>query len=484
MPIFTKNYGLTAFTNGDAYSASSDRNRMSIIDNQLAFISDIVGYGVIDGWNVIDESGSISGNILYSNSEHIIRVLPGSGIINRFYTRTFGELNATIKDGDTAYVYMQKKDNYNASFSCFSDIKSIICSNILPPSIPSGFSCNGSTENSIKLVWNKNSEVDFSYYLLKRSVDNISFVDIASQIDSSYEDIGLSQNTIYYYKLYAVDYSGNISLSTTTLIISTSLDLIKPENPNIISSFAGNNFVQFLWQQPPKGNVDHYQIDVYEMNDQKQPIFLLNTFNTIDLQFIIKNLINGKLYRFIIYSVSINGILSEGDIINLSPQTILGPAEIENLIVSESLSLTSLNNIDLTIGWDPGIDPYLSLAEKFAITIIENGNIVSDIIYVYNDFSSIFSKVISTYKYNGLVRAILPKTYYIIKVQAVDANGNFNKGIVNSITTLNYVSPSAPSNIIATLKENNKLLFTWKNSINLFDHNLLTIKKINKTTLV
>ena len=50
MPIKTPNYKLDAFTWGDIYSASTDEKRFTIIDNQLAFLSDMIGSGRIYGW--------------------------------------------------------------------------------------------------------------------------------------------------------------------------------------------------------------------------------------------------------------------------------------------------------------------------------------------------------------------------------------------------------------------------------------------------
>ena len=47
MPIKTTHYGLEAFTWGDIYSSSVDQRRFIAIDNQLAFISDMIGGGTI-----------------------------------------------------------------------------------------------------------------------------------------------------------------------------------------------------------------------------------------------------------------------------------------------------------------------------------------------------------------------------------------------------------------------------------------------------
>ena len=66
MPLYTKKYGLAAFNTGDVYSSSEDRRRFKIIDNQLAFLSDLVGNGVVDGWSIVDEGSGSAGNPVIS----------------------------------------------------------------------------------------------------------------------------------------------------------------------------------------------------------------------------------------------------------------------------------------------------------------------------------------------------------------------------------------------------------------------------------
>ena len=86
MSIRTPHYSLEAFTWGDFYSASSDKRRFTIIDNQMAFITDIVGEGRILGWTIIEgssEDPSI-GQVL------TINVLPGMGIIGKRVLQSFG----------------------------------------------------------------------------------------------------------------------------------------------------------------------------------------------------------------------------------------------------------------------------------------------------------------------------------------------------------------------------------------------------------
>ena len=71
MPFTTKNYKLTAFKRGDPYSSYLDQRRFSIIDNEMAFLADKIGSGLIDGWDITN------------NGDGTLTISSGMGIINR-----------------------------------------------------------------------------------------------------------------------------------------------------------------------------------------------------------------------------------------------------------------------------------------------------------------------------------------------------------------------------------------------------------------
>ena len=79
MTVRTPHFGLEAFIVGDVYSALADRRRFTTIDSHLAFISDLVGSGKIQGWD------------LTIPSPYTLNVSSGWGMIGRFITRTFGD---------------------------------------------------------------------------------------------------------------------------------------------------------------------------------------------------------------------------------------------------------------------------------------------------------------------------------------------------------------------------------------------------------
>ena len=198
MPIKTEHYGLEAFNWSDNYSAAADKRRFTIIDSQLAFITDIIGEGIISGWDI------------ELNSDGEVIVNSGIGIIGRKIVRTFGTTKLDdILENVRYYLYMQKKSNLNGGDSGHSNIVNISGEDTIPPSEPDGLKKVSSIENylsqldsytedfityikrlmditniddqdfqftlipysQIAFSWDQNTEEDFSHYVIYRMDD-------------------------------------------------------------------------------------------------------------------------------------------------------------------------------------------------------------------------------------------------------------------------------------------------------------------------
>jgi hypothetical protein len=126
MPIKTPYYKLEAFGWGDVYSARIDARRFATIDNQLAFISDLIGPGIISGWEFAVDS------------EDDLIVTPGFGMIGRRVIRTFGASQIIINSNSENYIYMKEKADEVGEISGNSEIASVIGVNTIPPASPVG----------------------------------------------------------------------------------------------------------------------------------------------------------------------------------------------------------------------------------------------------------------------------------------------------------------------------------------------------------
>ena len=500
MPLTTKNYKLNAFLRGEPYSASTDQSRFTIVDNHLRWLSENAGNGVIAGWNM---SGT------GSSSNISITVSDGMGIIDSVVTRTFGDLTVSLSDNSTTYLYMQKKKDMLGGGGTFSNIAVVYFNDMIPPSAPTNLTSTEALYNSITLDWDDNTEEDLSHYEIFRDG-----VYAGRSTVSSYVDTGLLEQTTYSYRVFAIDISGNESPQSNLIAISTDMDLTIPTNPSYPFAIEGDGYIQLAWEAPDFGNAVRYYIEVHDITNgdcsgalltglswysltviewveltpeqwAEMGIFYtgnapipFGNYSTTETQITINGLENSHYYLFTLHSVTPNGVNSVGVTKTLIPRTTLGPDEVNNLSVSEAISQNNPRGINLSIAWTPGASPYKPLAEKFCVTLVENGTVVSDPIYVFNATSL----NIDTYPYGGFSRPILSDCYYIIKVQAVDDNDNHNSGIITSISTSKFYAPAAPSAINVKLTPEKDLLFVWKNSLDEFSYNYITITKTDMNT--
>lgn len=486
MPKYTKNYGLIAFELGDVYSAQMDSQRIHTLDNLMSYMSDIIGDGVIDGWGLSDFGSNPSSTevdcVFDDSASYQIKITPGNGLIDRFYTRTFGDLYYELKESESLYLYMQRKRNYLASFSNFSDIEYIDHTDSIAPDTPINAMITSSAFNEIVLSWDSNIEPDFSHYIIQRSNDGISFENIASNIQvNTYSDDTVVEGETFYYRVIAVDYSENQSLPTANIIVNVPDDLRKPLPPANILTITGNGNFQSVWVEPEFRNIHSYNIIVNLLNDQNEIENTVFDITTTNNYIEVDGLTNGRKYKIDITSISTNGISSSSESRIIKPKTVVGPPEVENVSIAQYQSSINDTGIRIEVQWEDGIDPYRDFATRFSITLIENGSIQSDPIYI-NDFGLMdYTIDLETYKINGVLRPILPRTNYYIKIQAINDDG-ISRGRIGHVKTDNYIAPGSPYNLNSILTDNGDLLFTWKNSKDIFSYNIINVIKKNLVT--
>ena len=160
-------------------------------------------------YNIRVGTESDKSNVLVSHSDTSgFRRIVGLG--NAFQDTTFTLLN--LKDG-TYYWNVQAVDNNYAGSRFSSSDNSFTIS--YPPDAPSSLvAYPGDTK--VVLRWAKNSAPDLSKYNIYRGLTSpasvlVGTVSGGTSADTSYTDSDLSNNLTYYYRVAAVDSSGNTS---------------------------------------------------------------------------------------------------------------------------------------------------------------------------------------------------------------------------------------------------------------------------------
>jgi hypothetical protein len=91
----------------------------------------------------------------------------------------------------------------------------------LAPEVPAGLGAEWLAENQLKLSWTASNAPDFAYFMLWKSLDpdfnHEEINPIAQLTDTLFVDTDVQPGTHYYYRLAAVDYSGNVSIATPAL---------------------------------------------------------------------------------------------------------------------------------------------------------------------------------------------------------------------------------------------------------------------------
>ena len=476
MPFNTKNYGLPVFLLNDIYSANSDFARFSTIDNHLDALSSYVGDGTITGWDISDIAQS---NNLF------VRVSPGMGMIDKVVTRTFGDIVFSVNDDTTVFVYMQKKFEYLGGFSAFSDSVSVFNEDTIPPPPPASITVLGWDYNFISLRWDSSpsDEPDFDKYAIYRSSDNFATETlVANSTSNEYIDVSVVENTIYAYRITSIDLTGNESVpSPSTANILTLLDVTPPLSPYYALVFPGDEFIDVMWKKSESDNIQKYEVWIQELDKEYNNIGSISIENlsadSTDIK--IESLVNGIFYRVSVYAVNINNIYSSVVEIIDAPKSNFGPEDVSSISLSDQKNSKNQYGIRLNVSFVPGVDPYNEfITERYIVTLIENGEKTSDPIYVYEENSV----SIDLFTVDGTYNPVLPLTDYIVKIVSEDANGNSSNTVVERITTSEYILPASPSSLQSYQDSSSNLIFSWINTISDFDHNKLSLKRVDLGT--
>ena len=105
----------------------------------------------------------------------------------------------------------------------------------MPPAAPTGLQAAAVSSSQIDLTWTANTEADLSYYNVYRSTTSAGTygkIGLAPKgtpgTPPKYSDIGLPSSTTYWYKVTAVDTSGNESLKCTPVSATTAAGPMPP----------------------------------------------------------------------------------------------------------------------------------------------------------------------------------------------------------------------------------------------------------------
>ncbi len=521
MSLETKHYKLEAFTWGDSYSSVVDQRRFTIIDNQLDFISNMIGNGLIAGWDIAD------------NGDGTATISPGMGLIDKRIVQTFGDIDINLTGNTIHYVYMSAKEGEIGGTSGNSNIITLVGLDSTAPSIPTGLQQETSISDylsglssytddfvnyinqlldrryesgvptllgykEVALSWTANTEVDFSHYKVTR-MDGSEFI-LGTTTETFYADYNLIQNYTYTYRVAAVDLSGNES-DPIDLDISTDIDTRIPAPPLYVQAFPSDTTLEVIWDHAPTGDVDSYEVviqplDIDYNNDGSSTSTIVGASVENELgstYAIFENLENNTNYDVTVYSIPVSGSTykSDGALVRTFLRSLDGAGEVHNASVEFPISSFENVGIETHLEWDyVQDDPYLPIADKFLVTVLERGSRASEAIEVLASSSLTLGSNTHTlelkyipYRIDGDLQyeSIKEYTPYVFLIQTEDEDGNFSNGIILRVarTPISELLP-AITNFEMDRKSDNSLFLSWTNPQEFyFNYNLISITIID-----
>tara|TARA_Y100001980_G_C14556780_1_gene350256 strand:+ start:13681 stop:20262 length:6582 start_codon:yes stop_codon:yes gene_type:complete len=224
---------------------------LQIDDNEVeitwtgSFASDLAGYTLYRSLSP-EPSSDLLADILIANA---------SGI---------SFLDSTVVTGQQYYYWLMAIDSAG-NYSSISSIDSIfvIANDTIAPQPPTGLIAVEIGTQHVNLAWNSNPESDILGYQLARgeSVDfDFESGIIAGPIDETmFLDSLLADQTTYYYKAKAIDLSGNRSIESEALSITT-LDGTPPALPDSLFLVPGTTAIEVRWLQSISTDVAGYNL--------------------------------------------------------------------------------------------------------------------------------------------------------------------------------------------------------------------------------
>ncbi|ATB42065.1 Endo-1,4-beta-xylanase A precursor [Cystobacter fuscus] len=137
----------------------------------------------------------------------------------------------------------------------------------IPPALPVGLLAAAANPTQINLSWNANTEPDLAGYNVYRSTTSGFTPSAANRVASglttaSYSDAGLKASTVYYYKVTAVDTSGNESPASSQSSASTPApDTLPPAAPaGLKATSASSSQINLSWTASTEADLKGYSV--------------------------------------------------------------------------------------------------------------------------------------------------------------------------------------------------------------------------------
>ncbi len=431
---------ITFDSSGIIYSSTNYRLNQSLaLENKInlkvigngssaLLYNDILNTTTMSSSNITTNSVNLSWVDISGETGYIIERSSNSGFttIDASYTTIDISYNITGLSSGTTYYFRVYGIN-DLGNGPYSNTVTVL-------TIPSPTSISSSSISTSGFTLNWTSVTGATSYIYQRSTD-ASFTVIDASLSglsgTSTTITGLSSGTTYYYRMYAINSSGQSSVSNTLILLTL------PSTPTITISDVSANGVIINWTTIT--GASSYQL---EQSSSNTFIVIDASYTSTNTSYSFNNLLSGTTYYFRLKAINSSGQSSNSNIATVLTK----PGKVTNL------TFTFVDISGITVTWDimSGVDSYiLDTSENDLLTSYSTDTTATNI---YNK-----SSLLSDTEY-----------YFRVKGQNTSGDGEYSNTLnvktwVNSgITDVSYnvVSYSLDTFLVDNLtKVNDRELF-------------------------
>jgi hypothetical protein len=416
----TYEYRIRAYnsTGDSAYSNVAEATTLQSLPAKPTnlVVSSVTASSVIIAWtdNATNESGFKIERKTSATAFQEIATVPAN-------TTSFTN---TGLSGNTTYIYRVRAWN-SAGDSDYSNEVSALTTNI--PSAPANLLLSNVTNNSIRLTWQDNSNNETGFRV-ERSVAGGGFSQVAEvgQNAAAYTDSGLSEGTLYRYRVRAYNSAGNSSYSNTA---ETTSFLNTPTNLTVTAVTAGS--VTLSWTDN-SGRESGYRIERRTANAGFTEIATASANTT---SFIDTGLNNNTTYYYRVraFSSTANSAYS-GEVTAVTTNIPAAPS---------SLTVTSVTNNSIRLSWTDNA----TNESGFKIERRTAGG----------SWSQIDTVGANSISYNST--GLNNNTTYYYRVRSYNSHGD--SVYSNEVGATTGGAPAAPTNLAVSGSTHTSVTLTW-----------------------
>jgi hypothetical protein len=352
----TPSLQLPYFERGDRYSATVDKSRMMMIDEQLHAFYSAIGDGVAYGLDF-----SLIGEYVFISS--------GAAFINGIFSQLMLERYCQYPNVGEG-VFLKKQTNMISKVGNFSSSRKVVVNDASPASPPTFNAYVSDDFAFIYFNWNEASITTSYAYLI---IDNIYVAQISRSDDIFQHPI--SEGSSISLKMQAFGRDDTPGLFSEEVLVSRPFADVIPPIPTGVAAVENNASICVVFDKSASGLIDKKivswrRVDVFgnEVGDE----FSIEV-PVSKSHFIIRDLINGFRYRVSIYNRSIYGKTSASVnkyLVPTSAAQIGDVDDIDAIILRNPLGSFYLSVSAISVD---GYDPYDPMNNLY-LRIHKNGN--------------------------------------------------------------------------------------------------------------